>query len=693
MKTKSLKRFLAVFLAVAISTFGLCVVNTSAESFNGFIYEVKEDYNNETQYVVIKGYEGSASTLEIPSEIDGLPVTRIDYSAFSGNETITSAIIPDSVTSIRGSVFQNCKNLAEITLPDSLKEVGSNILQDTAYEAANREDGMLYCGNFLLNAIGYEIEENITVKEGTTFIADFTFFSSDITSVTLPSSVKYIGDSAFGFCKYLTSVTVPEGVVSIGSQSFAFCDNLETIDLPETLTYIGSSAFAHDFALKSIDIPAGVTEFEINMLSDCTGITEFEIKDTVTDLGISTFSGTGIKSIHIPASVEEISSSFDNCAELDVITVDENNPYYYAKDNVLYEKAAYEGDIETILRITCDDSFTSFVIPEYVGYIESEALSGNTALKELTLSSEISYLTLFDCYGLENIYVHPDNEDFTSVDGVLYSKDGTILEIYPAGKTAEEYTVSESVTTIGANAISNNANLKTVTIPATVTEVNYSAISDCENLTTINLEATTGIDSSAIARCDNLNTINFAGTVAEWEALDLFFTYSMCEKGIYAYCSDGTVEIAPPAYTEPVIIESTPVETETAATGATEVVPTESVPAETETTATDATESVPAETETTATTPESTTAQPETTVTQEDDTTPTTTTTPDSEFELGDVNMDGKINIKDATTIQKVCAKMMTFTAEQEILADFNLDSKINVKDATQIQKKLANLI
>ncbi len=75
-----------------------------------------------------------------------------------------------------------------------------------------------------------------------------------------------------------------------------------------------------------------------------------------------------------------------------------------------------------------------------------------------------------------------------------------------------------------------------------------------------------------------------------------------------------------------------------------------------------------------------------------DDEVPTDPATED-EYQLGDVNMDGKMNIRDATTIQKYAAMMIEFDETQKKLADYNGDGKINVKDATMIQKKLANLI
>ena len=62
------------------------------------------------------------------------------------------------------------------------------------------------------------------------------------------------------------------------------------------------------------------------------------------------------------------------------------------------------------------------------------------------------------------------------------------------------------------------------------------------------------------------------------------------------------------------------------------------------------------------------------------------------DYEIGDVNMDGKLNIRDATLIQKSIAKMETLDDIQTLLADYNSDGKVNVKDATAIQKFIAGI-
>ena len=73
----------------------------------------------------ITGYTGEGGDVEIPSTIDGVPVTSIDEYAFF-QSSVKSVIIPDSVTSIGNRAFQACFDLTSITLPKSLESIGNN---------------------------------------------------------------------------------------------------------------------------------------------------------------------------------------------------------------------------------------------------------------------------------------------------------------------------------------------------------------------------------------------------------------------------------------------------------------------------------------------------------------------------------------------------------------------------------------
>ena len=68
------------------------------------------------------------------------------------------------------------------------------------------------------------------------------------------------------------------------------------------------------------------------------------------------------------------------------------------------------------------------------------------------------------------------------------------------------------------------------------------------------------------------------------------------------------------------------------------------------------------------------------------------TSTPAANFEMGDANMDGRVNINDATAVQRYLARIITFSDEQKKLADLSGDGQVTIKDATLIQKVIAHM-
>ncbi len=248
--------------------------------------------------------------------------------------------------------------------------------------------------------------------------------------------------------------------------------------------------------------------------------------------------------------------------------------------------------------------------------------------------------------------------------------------------------------------------LETVTIPDSVKYIGYGAFLACENI----------------------KDVYYGGTEEQWNLLRIGSVNESIKNANIHFTPDETTSVttdpveSTPVVTEPEStvtdpVESTPVtEPESTVTDPVESTPvtdpdstvTEPVESTTETepesTVTEPVESTtvtepestttePAES-TTATEPESTTEPTESaTATEATEPTQSTTTEPKPEFEVGDVNKDGKVNIKDATLIQKHIAKLLELDSAQLVLADCNMDNKVNIKDATYIQKKIAKLI
>lgn len=653
MKTIHAKKFLACLMAVLLLLTSLSLCLVSAETEGDFEYAIWTSYDedfNESDYVEITKYNGNAKELTIPAEIEGLPVECISYGAFMNCTTLTSVTVPDSVTRVDDWAFYGCENLSTVNLPDTLTSVGGEILNETAYSnnEANWENGLLYSGKYLLDA-DYELEGAVEVKEGTELIAGLTFCYTGITSVKLPESLRVIDDMAFSDCMALTSVTLPKNLEEMGNFAFGYCESLTEITIPASVKTLGSNAFASCPALKSVVLSEGIEVIPSGFASYCTSLKSITLPSTVKEIGYFAFEKSGIEKMNISANVEDIASeAFSQCENLTEITVDSANENYFSVDGILYKKSAsgYTDKLHTYPAGKAGDTYT---LPEDIEYIDSYAFAGTVNLKKVVLHANTPDGRYFHAQSIEYVDVNDANEYIYDVDGVVFKKADNTLFYYPAGRQNESYTTPAGTAILNTYAFYYNENLTELTISEGAETMKYSAICMCENLKTVNLPSTlTSFDADAIDDCYSLTAINFAGTMEEWNALEAEIS-SESDEGLYVYCTDGKIEVVAPDedYEDPT--------EDTEPTAPTE--PESSAPAES--TATNPTESAPA----------------------------------DTEYELGDANMDKKLNIRDATLIQKHLAKIVTLEGTALELADFTQDGKLNIKDATNIQKKIAGII
>lgn len=132
-------------------------------------------------------------------------------------------------------------------------------------------------------------------------------------------TVTSIDDDAFRYCDALTSVDLSSiSLTTIGDYAFSGCKALTSVEFPASLTTIGDDAFSHCYALTSVDLSStSLTTIEGSAFSDCPALT----------------------SVELPASLTSIENGiFADCASLSVLTVDENNPVFTSRNNVLYSK-------------------------------------------------------------------------------------------------------------------------------------------------------------------------------------------------------------------------------------------------------------------------------------------------------------------------------------------------------------------
>ena len=329
MKKKIISMITALACAVcAVGVMPAADNLVSAESYSDYFsygdylkyWKVDEDEDGAYDYVTISGCDESAIAVEIPAEIDNLPVKWIGGSAFSDCVLLEDIIIPDSVTSIEYDAFSGCISLKDINIPDSVTEIRNEAFSGcTSLSSINIPDSLTYIADAVfsgcesLAAINVSSENNIYASiDGVLFDKDKTELKlypagRSETTYTIPDGVIYISHGAFSGCKNLSDINIPDSITEIESETFSGCTSLSSINIPDSVMYIRDNAFSKCTSLSNIKIPDSVTEIESETFSGCTSLSSIEIPDSVTQIGENAFYGcTSLEEITIPDSVIKI---------------------------------------------------------------------------------------------------------------------------------------------------------------------------------------------------------------------------------------------------------------------------------------------------------------------------------------------------------------------------------------------------
>lgn len=470
-------------------------------------------------------------------------VVYIDNAAFCYCESLLSVSVPPSVIAIgecafagcfnlrilelfeglefiEQCAFDGCNNLAPFSLPQSVSYIDESAFWGCYWYNGNEwpvppeglrlrydwndRDGVRITG-WDGNAYGsLEIPEYIFNRRVTS-IESYAFSGCDkLLSITIPTSVKSIGESAFDGCRNLSRVSLPEGICRIERATFRGCESLTTITIPSSVSHIGEEAFADCWSLIHVSIPAGLSSIGNRSFVNCESLLAIDIPSSVVNIGESSFEscrnlrivtlsegllGIGnyafqgcenLNSIAIPKSVAYIGeNAFSSCYNLFSVSVDKDNPYLTFTDGILFDKTC-----TSILSIS--PGITHLVIPQSV--------------------TSVSISTLKSCRNVSSITVDPANPCYSSRDGLLYDKSFTRLIACPV--TATCATIPEGVIAIGTQAFSSCAALTSVSLPSSLRTIEYGAFSGCSTLATLAIpDSVTTIGGSAFFGCYSLSSI------------------------------------------------------------------------------------------------------------------------------------------------------------------------------------------
>lgn len=415
MKLKVAKQFVSLMLSLVL-IFGVCAVS------GAFTYLLQDV--GAADLTTDSGYVYSIDSLKSTAQITG-------YTGSAHTLSIPADISGYKVTSLKAEAFKNKVTILSVTIPDSVTAIGSEC----------------FSGCTLLG------------------------------TVTLGKGISAIGSRAFENCKLLTDITIPATTTVIGAGTFYGCTSLAKVPVADGNPVFQSKdgVLFDKLGSKLILYPAahsgstynvtGVQEIEDYAFYGSKYLTTVEVASSVTTFGKGVFKDSAaLTSVAFDGSVKKIEDEmFSGCKKL--------NSLKLPTTIVSIGESAFKG---------CA-AIKSLTIPEKVTTVGADAFSDCTALASVTVSKNVTALsgTAFKgCTALTEFKVAEDG-NFTVSKGVLYNKDGTRLVAYPAGNTAESFTVPDKVTTIGTYAFDSCKHLKKLIIPETVKTFAKPVIHNC----------------------------------------------------------------------------------------------------------------------------------------------------------------------------------------------------------------------
>lgn len=460
-----------------------------------------------------------------------------------------------------------------------------------------------------------------------------------------------------------------------------------------------------DWTYKVVDGNVILTGFK-------TKDTEVNIPDTIDGMPVTGIEGDSFfyglysnhKTINIPASVTKITMPVIDreylLVPIDAFNVHEDNPAYTSVDGVLYSKdkktlvsyPRYKTDkvctVDEATVTICDYAFyggrfEEILLPDSVENIGANAFSNCIWLKELNIPSSVKYIdseAFEQNRSLKAVNVASDNKNYCSVDGVLYNKDKTELIYFPIANGITNYSVYDGVTKIGKRAFQAFSSLDEVALPDSVETISYRAFYGCgaevnipANLKVIEDEAFAASGITQAILPEGIIEIGYRAFMSSGLET-LLLPQNLTYIGVEAFYNTNITSV---------VIPDTVLTIDEGAFNSCSSLDEITIPDSVTYIGENAFDWCPEDMLILGSTGSYAEEYAQANNIKFVD---------PANVKCGDVNLDGNINIKDATAIQKHIAKIVALSDKGYEVADVDGSGSVNIKDATAIQKFVAKI-
>ncbi len=358
--------------------------NIDARDFKTMRDKMSAVKNIDLSGASIVAYEGEGGTETEPSFFgSSYGANMIPIEAFVANATIKSIIIPDNVTFIDKYAFHGCINLETVKFPSALTEIEEKVFR--------------YCDKLT----------EIDLSTGLTKKLGYACFEKclGLTTVKLPSTLKYLSEQTFDGCQALETINIPASIISLPAYLFNNCFNLKTVKYEGTILSIGKCAFYRCKKLAIIELHEGLKTIGLEAFNECEAASnDIVIPNSVNFIGVM---------------------AFYRCYSIKSIILSNNLPSI-PEDFALYS------------------AIESQIIPEGIVSIGNSAFAVCKSLKTVEIPSTVKdiYTNAFNyCTGLESVTIHaktpPDLSDNDSKDVFINVELSGVILYVPKGSKAD----------------------------------------------------------------------------------------------------------------------------------------------------------------------------------------------------------------------------------------------------------------
>ncbi len=385
------------------------------------------------------------------TDVDLGNVLTIGQRAFSTCSSLKTINVTDGVTIVDGYAFASCGNLESVHIGKGLRTLGSYAFGADGVSIDTRSPAFYLCAKLKEFTVsednacfiakdgvlfGRYIERRDFGVGGVLYVLPSAYAGTSyalpsevrvtlpysahglvsLSSITLNEGLENIGLATFYNSAKLTTVTVPSTVTYIGARIFLGCDNFESIVIAEGnktyssengLLYTGSSLIWAPPKIKGgkVEIKDGITEIAQGVFMDNKSITELVIPDSVTTIGDKAFNGcTSLISVTIGSGLADLNpSAFSALPSLAAITVSDNNPNFKSVNDVLYSK-----DGKTLLLAAAQNGMTTLDgIESGVTAIGDWAFAYHATLTEVMLETGVKSIgsySFYECRSVTRFY-------------------------------------------------------------------------------------------------------------------------------------------------------------------------------------------------------------------------------------------------------------------------------------------------